>query len=59
MVSKTLCISCLCPDAAVLAIEIINRMGWAHDDPDEHGNILVNVPVEDEELFDFLDNCMC
>lgn len=57
MTTKTLFLSALCADAAYAALQIVERMGWAHDDPDENGNILVNVPIEDEHLFDFLDMC--
>lgn len=58
MVTKTVYTSSLCADAVYMAIQIIERMGWCHDDIDEDGNMLVNVPIEDEHLFDFLDNCI-
>lgn len=54
MVTKTVYTSSL----VYMAIQIIERMGWCHDDIDEDGNMLVNVPIEDEHLFDFLDNCI-
>lgn len=41
-----------------MALEIIKRMGWCHDEPDENGDMLVSIPIEDEHLFDFLDNCL-
>lgn len=50
--------SSLCPDAVFTVLEIIKRMGWSHDEPDENGDILVSIPAEDEHLFDFLDNCL-
>lgn len=58
MVTKTVYTSSLCADAVYMAIQIIESMGWCHDDIDEDGNMLVNVPIEDEHLFDFLDNCI-
>jgi len=59
MKTKTLYTSCLCPDAVYMVIQVIERMGWAHDEPDEFGDILVKVPIDEEHLFDFIDNCMC
>jgi hypothetical protein len=58
MVTKIVYTSSLCADAVYMAIQIIERIGWCHDDIDEDGNMLVNVPIEDEHLFDFLDNCI-
>lgn len=55
---KTVYTSSLCPDAVFMALEIIKRMGWCHDEPDENGDMLVSIPIEDEHLFDFLDNCL-
>lgn len=50
---KTVYTSSLCPDAVFMALEIIKRMGWCHDEPDENGDMLVSIPIEDEHLFDF------
>lgn len=55
---KTVYTSSFCPDAVFMALEIIKRMGWCHDEPDENGDMLVSIPIEDEHLFDFLDNCL-
>ena len=35
--------------------EVLSRMGWCFDYHDTDGKIVVNVPIDDEELFDFLD----
>ena len=35
--------------------EVLFRMGWCFDYHDTDKEIVVNVPVDDEELFDFLD----
>lgn len=55
---KTVDTSCLCPSAISISLEIIKRMGWNHDEPDEDGDMLVSIPAEDEHLFNFLDNCI-
>lgn len=57
MKTKTFFTSAYCPDAVFLIIQIIERMGWTHDEPDEDGDMLVNIPEKDKPLFDFLDNC--
>lgn len=54
---KTIFTSSFCPDAVFQIIQIIERMGWTHDEPDEDGDMLVRIPEKDELLFDFLDNC--
>lgn len=44
---KTVDTSCLCPSAISISLEIIKRMGWNHDEPDEDGDMLVSIPAED------------
>lgn len=35
--------------------EVLSRMGWCFDYHDIDRKIVVNVPIDDVELFDFLD----
>ena len=56
MATKKLNLSVLHEDAQRDCMEIVDRMGWCYDYIGED-TYLVNVPIEDESLFDFLDNC--
>lgn len=56
MATKKLNLSVLHEDAQCDCMEIVDRMGWCYDYIGED-TYLVNVPIEDESLFDFLDNC--
>lgn len=55
MVTKRLNVSALSEDAHRACMMIVDRMGWCYDYIGG-GVYLVNVPIEDESLFDFLDN---
>ena len=57
MTTKTICLKSLHALAAESALEILKRLGWAYDEMDENGLIRVDLPIEDEYLFDFLEMC--
>ena len=56
MVTKRLNLSVLNEEGRRSCMEIVERMGWCYDciGIDTY---LVNVPIEDENLFYFLDSC--
>lgn len=56
MVTKRFNLSVLNEEGQRDCMKIVERMGWCYD---YIGNdtYLVNVPIEDESLFYFLDNC--
>ena len=56
MVTKRLDVSALNEDGHRDCMMIVDRMGWCYDYIGE-GVYLVNIPIEDEGLFYFLDNC--
>lgn len=53
MISEIVNISYLGSEAAWALIKIIERMGWCFDWDDET-TMVVNIPAEDEYIFDFL-----
>lgn len=56
MVTKKLNLSVLNEEGQRDCMKIVERMGWCYDYIGEN-TYLVNVPIEDESLFYFLDNC--
>lgn len=56
MVTKRLNLSVLNEGGQRDCMEIVKRLGWCYDYIGED-TYLVNVPIEDEGLFYFLDNC--
>lgn len=56
MVTKRLVLSILTEEGQRDCMKIVERMGWCYDYIGED-TYLVNVPIEDENLFYFLDNC--
>lgn len=56
MVTKRLNLSILTEEGQRDCMKIVERMGWCYDYIGED-TYLVNVPIEDESLFCFLDNC--
>ena len=56
MVTKRLNLSVLNEEGQRDYMKIVERMGWCYDYIGED-TYLVNVPIEDESLFYFLDNC--
>lgn len=55
MVTKKIDVSCFNKEDLYSVMKVLSRMGWCFDYHDTDGEIVVNVPIEDEELFDFLD----
>lgn len=53
MISEIININCLGSEAAWAFIKMIERLGWCFDWEDEN-TIVINIPVEDEYMFDFL-----
>lgn len=53
---KQLCVDLFCPDAVHHIMTVLKRMGWQWGNPNEHGYMPVEIPVEDEALFHFLEN---
>lgn len=56
MVTKRLDLSFLTEEGQRDCMKIVERMGWRYDYIGKD-TYLVNVPIEDESLFYFLDNC--
>lgn len=56
MVTKRLNLAVLNEEGQRDCMKIVERMGWCYDYIGED-TYLVNVPIEDENLFYFLDNC--
>lgn len=56
MVTKRLDLSFLTEEGQRDCMKIVERMGWCYDYIGED-TYLVNIPIEDESLFYFLDNC--
>lgn len=56
MVTKRLDLSFLTEEGQCDCMKIVERMGWCYDYIGED-TYLVNIPIEDESLFYFLDNC--
>lgn len=56
MITKRLNLSVLNEEGQRDCMKIVERMGWCYDYIGED-TYLVNVPIEDENLFYFLDNC--
>ena len=57
MITKKLYTNVFCADAVYSLLQVLKRMGWAYDGPDERGIVVVNVPTEDISLFEFLEEC--
>lgn len=56
MVTKRLDLSFLTEKGQRDCMKIVECMGWCYDHIGED-TYLVNIPIEDESLFYFLDNC--
>lgn len=55
MVTKILDTSTLNADSIYSALQVLIRMGWAYDfNGDESNGFIVNVPIADEHIFDFI-----
>ena len=57
MVTKRLNLSALNEEGQRDCMKIVERMGWCYDYID-NDTYLVNIPIEDENLFEFLDMCL-
>lgn len=57
MFTKTFTTAYLSPDFAFNILQILRRMGW-QPDMGKDGEITVNIPVEDAELWECLYNYM-
>ena len=55
MVTKKIDVSFFNEENLYSVMEVLSRMGWCSDYHDTDREIVVNVPIDDEELFDFLD----
>ena len=55
MVTKKIDVSFFNEEDFGSLMEVLSRMGWCFDYYDTDRKIVVNVPMDDEELFDFLD----
>lgn len=53
MISKIMNISCLESEAAWAFIKIIERL-WRCFDWEDENTMVINIPAEDEYMFDFL-----
>lgn len=55
MVTKKIDVSFFNEENLYSVMEVLSRMGWCFDYHDTGREIVVNVPIDDEELFNFLD----
>lgn len=54
MITKYLILSSLTLEAQEALLELFGRMGWCYDLEEE--KLIVNIPVEDTRVYDFLVN---
>lgn len=55
MVTKKIDVSFFNEKDLYSVMEVLSRMEWCFDYHDTDREIVVNVPIDDEELFNFLD----
>jgi hypothetical protein len=54
MIDESINMKQFSPESASRALEIISRMGWCGEDVEGNGVYVVNIPIDDADLFYFI-----